>query len=654
MTEVCAEKPFEMPFHGAQSPAPKTRFDVKRYTMRLSLTALALAAHGVAAQAQTATATHSVAAGLPAAVQKAIDTNPEVTVRLNALRAAMNEVDVARGGFYPTLDLGADAGFDNNRTLNQLPVDQSFGHTGISLTATQMLWDGQFTSHEVDRLNHAQTVRYFEFLASSEDTALAASQAYLDVLRYRRLVKLAEDNYTQHRYIYDQLQSKFKAGIGRGVDSEQANARLALAQSNLSTEVANLHDVSARYLRLVGDVPPAQLPDAPDLSDGLKAPSGALIGDALARNASISAAVENLRSVKADASGKESPFQPQLQARLRSGIGNNLDSLYGRKYDNSAELVLNWNLYKGGSDQARVRQYANLISEAEDQRDKACRDVRQTAAIAINDIERARQQLQYLDRNVLSIEKTRDGYRQQFDIGQRSLLDLLNAENELYTARRSYANADFDLQLANVRSQAARNTLVSSLGLSHSEEVNSEDAKPEGAKNWQAGEDSAGRCPASAVDVQSTSIDELNERADKMVHVVALVTPVAAPAPTPAAAVVIADAAAVQTVADRLRDWAQAWMSKDVDKYFSFYGKDFKANRSSHAKWVAERRRLVGKTGPIELKLGDVHTAAASADSVQTSFEQIYTSSNFKDSTRKVLTWKMEDHQWVIVEESNR
>jgi adhesin transport system outer membrane protein len=56
---------------------------------------------------------------------------------------------------------------------------------------------------------------------------------------------------------------------------------------------------------------------------------------------------------------------------------------------------------------------------------------------------------------VLAIEKARDAYRQQFDIGQRSLLDLLNAENELYTAKRSYANAETDLQLAYARTQAA-------------------------------------------------------------------------------------------------------------------------------------------------------------------------------------------------------
>ena len=130
---------------------------------------------------------------------------------------------------------------------------------------------------------------------------------------------------------------------------------------------------------------------------------------------------------------------------MRAGGGRNFDGVPDQTRDTSAEMVLNWNLYNGGSDQARVRQQTNLMNQAADLRDKACRDARQTAAIAYNDTRKLDEQLRALDRNTLAIEKARDAYRQQFDIGQRSLLDLLNSENELYTAKRAYANAEFDL-----------------------------------------------------------------------------------------------------------------------------------------------------------------------------------------------------------------
>jgi adhesin transport system outer membrane protein len=614
---------------------------VNHKTIKLSLSSLSLAILSVTAHAQSTQPT-----GLAAAVQQAINNNPDVTARLNALRAAANEVDVARGQYLPSVDLSASVGRDNDRITSRTPASQSLSRTGLALSASQILWDGLATSKEVSRLGHARLTRYFEFLGATEETALEATRAYLDVERYRKLVSLAEDNYVQHKYAFDQLQTKFKAGVGRGVDAEQANARLALAESNLTTEQANLHDVSARYLRIVGDLPPASTAGVDNqlLSKGILSANVDTINQALAKHPSISAAIENLRAAQAQAQGAESRYQPTVEARVRTGVGKNFDGVQDQKRDSSAEILLNWNLFNGGSDKARVRQYADLLNQAADQRDRACRDVRQTVAIAHNDIRKLQDQLVALDRNVLAIEKARDAYRQQFDIGQRSLLDLLNAENELYTAKRSYANAESDLQLAYARTQAARHSLTSTLGLSREA-----DGTQELVQDWQAADDAAQRCPVTAVDVKATSLSELDTRARK------LAVPTLAPAPVVAAPPAPAPAAtpAVSSVQQRLRDWADTWMAKDVDGYLNFYAKEFTPTRSTSAKWVQERRRLVSKTGPIELTLDNIQTQAV-GDTVVTRFNQKYNSSNYKDASVKVLTWKQIDGKWVIIKESNR
>jgi adhesin transport system outer membrane protein len=623
----------------------------QRFAMTQKLTLIALSCMCAAMAHAQSVAPGSVAE----AAQKAIANNPEVTARLNALRAAGSEVDVAKGGWRPRVDLSGELGRTSDRLTSRSPQSDSFSTSGLALSANQVLWDGSSTRKEVERLGHARLTRYFEFLSATEDTALEAARAHIDVQRYRKLVSLAEDSYVQHKYAFDQLQSKFKAGVGRGVDSEQANARLALAESNLTTEVANLHDVSSRYLRVVGDAPAGKLSASSGLDRGLPGSSTEAVNQSLARNATITAAVENLRAVQSQTSTQESAYQPKVEARLRSGLGHNFDGVQTQKRDTTAQLVLNWNLYNGGSDQARVRQYTNLIGQAADQRDKACRDVRQTAAIAFNDIKKLKDQLSALERNVVAIEKARDAYRQQFDIGQRSLLDLLNAENEVYTARRAYANAEADLQLAYARTQSAKHGLVSTLGLSRTDDGTG-DQPP--ARDWQAGNDAALRCPVTSVDVNATSKDELDARARKMSGApVAVATPVAAPAmvatPTPASQEPVADEAAAETVAQRQRDWAAAWMSKDVDRYFTYYAKDFAPAKSNPAKWIQERRRLVTKPGPIDVKLGEV-TAVPKGNTVVTSFTQIYTSSNFKDKVGKILTWRFVDGQWVIVKESNR
>src|SRR5690606_1751879 len=98
-------------------------------------------------------------------------------------------------------------------------------------------------------------------------------------------------------------------------------------------------------------------------------------------------------------------------------------------------------------------------------RDKACIDTRQTVAIAYNDIERLREQLVYRDQHQLSIEKAREAYRRQFDIGQRTLLDLLDTENEYFQARRAYANTEYDMKSAFPRPKACRRALLNHRGL---------------------------------------------------------------------------------------------------------------------------------------------------------------------------------------------
>jgi adhesin transport system outer membrane protein len=243
---------------------------------------------------------------------------------------------------------------------------------------------------------------------------------------------------------------------------------------------------------------------------------------AVQQSPAVSASIESLRATRSSADARRSVFQPRVEARVRSGAGNNFDGIRDQRRDSTAEIALNWNLYNGGGDAAHLRQQVNLISQAADQRDKTCRDTRQVSAIAFNDTRKLIDQLQMLDRNTLAIEKARDAYRQQFDIGQRSLLDLLNAENEVYTARRSYANAEYDLGIAYARTHAAMNQLTTQVGVARV------DPSVTDATGWSAGEDAPGRCPIISSEVPVVDRAVLDERARQ---IAATVAPAARPLP---------------------------------------------------------------------------------------------------------------------------
>ena len=449
-------------------------------------------------------------------VQRTLEGNPEVAARFNAFRASNDEVDVAAGAWQPHLGASANAGTRayDNQVGQAVPREISqFYEGGVRLQLSQLLWDGLATKNEVERLGHARLERYFDFLDATERLAADAAKAYYDVVRFRRLLALAEDNYVQHKLSFEQVQSRVNAGVGRGVDLEQVSARVALAESNLVAERANLHDATERYVRIVGSVPPADNASAVSMARPLPASEQEAMQLAALQSPAVAGAIENLRAARAAAAGRNSAFQPRVEAHVRGAAGHNLDGLLYEKHDATAEIAVTWNIFNGGADSARERQYASLLSQAENLRDKACNDARQTVAIAFNDVRKLNEQLGYLDRNVVSIQKARDAYRQQFDIGQRSLLDLLNSENELYTAERSSVMAQEDLAIAIVRTHAGMGTLVASLGLRRAQE---QDQAPE-ARDWGVDGDASARCPMAQVDIGGATFEQLDARADQMV-----------------------------------------------------------------------------------------------------------------------------------------
>jgi adhesin transport system outer membrane protein len=568
--------------------------------------------------------------------QKAILTNPEVLQKWHAYLAAVNERGVAFGGYLPRLDLSAQTG----RVNQDDPLfKKDYNQHSATLLLTQMLYDGFATRDEVRRLDHALSVRLFEVIGASEAAALEVTRAWLDVQRYRKLVALAEENYVRHRATQQQMEHKVQAGVGRRVDLELVAGRLALAESNLLTETANLHDVSARYQRLVGETPPLDM--APAGSLAAAGDAAQVLKAVLDRSPAIRAAVENVRAAQAAVSARRSAFQPRVDLRLRQERGTDLGGYAGQTDNRTAEVVLNWNLFNGMSDRARVRQYVDQLDMARDLRDKACRDERQTAAIAVDDVRKLTEGLVFLDQHQLSMEKARDAYRKQFDIGQRSLLDLLDTENELFQARRAYTNAEYDLAIAQARARASAGDLMAALGITRVGVDQAAD--PQG---WEAGEEAAAFCPPEAPRLYVADKAALDARAAQMVR--DSVVPAAAAG---AAAPMAAGEAEVRAA---LKGWAAAWSGRDVAAYLDSYAETFKPAGSDRTAWAEGRRRVIGKAGEINLELADIKVSMAAANRASTSFRQSYRASSYQDVVAKTLEWQKSGGRWRIVAESSR
>lgn len=567
--------------------------------------------------------------------QQAVLSSPEVTSKWHNLKAAEEEVGVARGGFLPRVDLTAGTG---RESLKQPPADQSNGYTrsNYGLSLNQMLFDGFATHSEVKRLDKARLVRYYELLDASENIALEAARTYLDVLRYRFLVSLAEDNYVQHKATHEQLIRRTQSGVGRRVDLEQAGSRLALAEINLSTEMANLHDVTARYQRLVNSQPPSSVVPPAQLSNGLPASPKAAQETLYKKNPTLLAAIENIDAAQHDIDVRRAAYSPKLDFRVRTDHTNNYLSAEGSRVQNVAELVINWNLFNGGSDRAREKQYAERKNVAFDLREKACRDTRQTLLIAYNDALRLKEQSNYLATQVSLLKKTRDAYRDQYNVGQRSLLDLLDTENELLSARRNAVNADTDLSLAYLRTYASMGTLLEYLGLQKLETLNPD-------ANEFALTDASQSCPNESVDMQGTDYAILNAKAMAKLDL--------RPVPSP---FLLAAASPEADVTRQIMGWNAAWVNRNYSDYVGFYAPSFiPGGGLNREDWAQLRRNRIASRDNISIDIQDLQIRPDGKDRVRAQFRQTYRSNQFNDVTQKTLEMILVGGKWLINREDS-
>ncbi|HWD32015.1 MAG TPA: TolC family outer membrane protein [Pseudomonas sp.] len=404
------------------------------------------------------------AQSLPEAMQKALEVHPEIQAGVNSRIAADYQLRAAKGGYLPRVDVlagygreGTDSPSTGNRweTLNR-------GESSVRLR--QMVFDGFATSSEVGRQQATVNSRAYSLLGSSERTALTVAQVYLDVLTRREMVRLAEDNLRSHERIFDQIKLRTARGVGRLADLDQAEARLAQAQNNLITEQTNLADAKTNYLSVVGQLPDELSAPAPFI-DLLPANLDEARQQMIESSPILRSAESDIAAAEQQYQAAKSSFYPRFDAELGRTADNDIDGMNGHNNEWQAMLRMSFNLYAGGSNKADLESKSYLTNQALDIRNNALRQLNEELGLAWNAMDNANAQLpiaqQYVDRS----NSVRSAYQQQFSLGERTLLDLLDSENELFTAQRRLTEVKFIQVFTQYRIKATIGQLLKSQGV---------------------------------------------------------------------------------------------------------------------------------------------------------------------------------------------
>jgi adhesin transport system outer membrane protein len=399
-------------------------------------------------------------------VQSAISSNPEVLQSYHNYLSVLREKDAAFGHYLPSVDLTNSSGKEYRKDpLVGVNNQTDFNRSQTSISLRQMIFDGFATKSDIARLDWSSKARLYELESTSQAVAFDATKAYIDLIRSRELTSLAEDNYVAHKIIFEQLKQKASAGVGKKSDVEQAQSRLSLADYNMTMEGSNLHDAESRFQKVTNRIPGTLL-DAPSINKEIPADALEALKVAQDHNPTLIASILDINAQNEAVNNRQSAFLPHVDFRAHSDYGSGLNGYTSSRWRNDvAEINFSWNLFNGFTDKNLKAKEQELLQSATNRRDKTCKDVRLELQVAFNDIKKLRDQVQYLDARQVSIEKARDAYRKQFEIGQRTLVDLLNAENEVFEAKRLYVNVTNDLNVAYAKTNYQMGTLLTSLGV---------------------------------------------------------------------------------------------------------------------------------------------------------------------------------------------
>ncbi len=391
--------------------------------------------------------TPATALDLTVMVVDSISAHPEVKEKVHAYRRVLNDRTIAESGWRPSVDLQASTGYFNTETPGTNDEAVDYNSSSVELSLTQNLFNGYDTTNQIAQTKASITAALYDVYDSADNIGLQAVKAYLGVLKHRRLHQLATGNVAAHQKILAQIRERNLSGVGRRSQLQQTEGRLAGAQASLIAQQNNLEDAATSLHQILGRyVDPDSLLE-PDLPSVPAKTLEELTDQALINHPAMRVADSQIVAAQSDYRRSQKTRYPNLDLRLATEYGNDLDrndGLDGSSEETSLVLNLTYNFYSGGKNDAESQKKVSVVYERKEFAARVRRQIINTLRLSWTADDLLVEQLIFLNAHVIKAGQTVESYREEFFIGQRDLLDLLDAENELNRTRNQYAEARFD------------------------------------------------------------------------------------------------------------------------------------------------------------------------------------------------------------------
>jgi len=406
-------------------------------------------------------------------VLEAMDTNPVVQERLKNFNETQQDLEITKSEWLPSVDYRAtfgrnsagniknsiDSKYDNNVS------DETYNNYTNSLKITQNIFNGFSTTNKIDYQKARILGAAHHYLENANDIAFQTVGAYLDVVRSYQLYQNAKDNVKVNEKIYEDVQSLYDQGLTTKSEMTKIYASLSLAKSNFIVQKNNTIDKEFRFKRLFGRDVDVSTFSLPTLSYAMPESKERATMFAIKNNPSILVSNFNIKGAQALYKEKKSKYYPTVDLEVEQVFNdankrNNFDMPDDRL---KAYVALSWNLYKGGAHKADVQKSKSTINkEVEIQRDLK-RQTIEGLELSWSAYTLLGEQLKELYEYYDYSQETLESYQSEYEMGRRTLLDLLSAQNDLVNSKNQIINAQMDKTFAQYRILDAMGLLVNAI-----------------------------------------------------------------------------------------------------------------------------------------------------------------------------------------------
>ncbi|MCP4118078.1 MAG: TolC family outer membrane protein [Desulfobacteraceae bacterium] len=364
-------------------------------------------------------------------------THPEILEAQRRYGSVLGERSIATSGFLPKIGTELTAG--QEITDGEASNDERENLTAgtATLYARQNLYNGGKTTAFVHETDARILSAGYEVLTVANRVYLQTAEAYLNVLKTRELLALARENVLTQEKILEQVREKTASGFNRISDLKNSEARLALARSNyiarqqdLNQAVVKVHHLVGRFIALDAFVKPKPGFRFPDTVEEI-------VDIAFNTHPALDVAKYNIQVRKYAHEKAKADYLPGVDLELKVQHSSNTGGDEGDTDQASAMLKFYYTFFDGGLRKGeKIKTYEFLRKEY--QRSYVeIRNVNQSARLAWNILQAETHKRKYLIDYVDMSAATLEAFREEYHIGRRTLLDLLNMENEYHAARNS-------------------------------------------------------------------------------------------------------------------------------------------------------------------------------------------------------------------------